>query len=875
VGAGVQRGALGEVQMTRGALESAIMEWREALDGAETRAQTALASEVARLEEGSAALREELLAECDNTRRGAEEAARRLEEKLEGEVGAARAEAAEAAARVEQRLEELAVRVAATEQLLSDEVQKAEAAREAAAVESARKILELQEETAETLVGFRDYLDTEVERISDAQTTGQEKLGAAIEQGGEALRSEVQDKLGELESRVLGSSSAAVEAAFEALSERAQQAAATASAAQEKQAAQLAKVQAEMGVAMQALRIRTTAAEERGAGLLRAQEEAITGAVQQLATLAATVVRAADLAPLTQRLGQLEKEAAATRTRRGPPPPPPGVSPRELAVVQERVAAVQAQLGESEQAQRTLVTRLQERVQRAHGRAQECVDALSKVEATMGTSVQSSVAQLREEMAALGAASTERVEAVRSHAEGELARIDAASQSMGGAIQAVSAHTVELQDGLGGQIKESGTQLGQARRQLSALEETTRRQLEEQRAELGRAQERIGGAQEQIEQLRAGVTEQQQHSAAAVQTAEEMLREAVQAAQEAATQASAELDTRLSAELTEAHACVRGVAESVEQKLRELAEEQHQQPPPAELLALQAEVQAMRREVSSQAVAVEAVLDGVKTSRAEISAQAAAIEAAQEGGKASQADAGEVQRLQAALEELKQTVDSHTASLDGADAGSADTARVERELRDALRALGDDVEEQIQAVRQSGEEAEREASKRAQAQAEGADSLRKSLSEAEVKVENAARQLASVKEETQKVTDAATEHVMGEIQSVKQTVDLTQNAARMALKQLKESTGQVEKLKADFEDSVRGLAGSLDEMQDRLGEEARQNLEQYTQLDTLDRKVRGLEATLQRGGGKGAAAGGGGNNSMVPRAGASGVPVGA
>jgi hypothetical protein len=97
----------------------------------------------------------------------------------------------------------------------------------------------------------------------------------------------------------------------------------------------------------------------------------------------------------------------------------------------------------------------------------------------------------------------------------------------------------------------------------------------------------------------------------------------------------------------------------------------------------------------------------------------------------------------------------------------------------------------------------------------------------------------------------------------------------MALKQLKESTGQVEKLKADFEDSVRGLAGSLDEMQDRLGEEARQNLEQYTQLDTLDRKVRGLEATLQRGGGKGAAAGGGGNNSMVPRAGASGVPVGA
>ena len=396
------REVIGSVIETKDALESAVSEWRDAMDAAETRWDQSLGASVEKLEAADAELQAKMREEVEvlekeqrRTHSELDMKLTRVSANLEGQISAN-----------SETIGELGVRMEAVEQLLAEQASALEKGLEKGLENTAAKVLALQEETAETLFGFREHLDNELNSINDEAEKQQEETAASIQKNRAELKEEMLEQLTlqvtETEERMLSAQNEATSALQEQMVEAGQL------VAEAIEARALATTEHVEGVAtdlkdtMMSLRIRTTAAEERAMRVNSETQAAVVELSANLEGLTTQVAMGSEVAQVRSRVEAAETELEEVKSHQSrhhsrlaemqdgtgqddaESEPRYDIHPELLAEITElvdtRVEPWEDKLSQYEQAQRASATRLHERIQRANGRCGTCEVAIGRLE---------------------------------------------------------------------------------------------------------------------------------------------------------------------------------------------------------------------------------------------------------------------------------------------------------------------------------------------------------------------------------------------------------------------------------------------------------------------------------------------------------------
>ena len=402
----------GQLIEAKDAIESCVAEWREGIDAAETRWDKQLQQAVGQLEANALEMQDKMRQDMEVLTLEQQ----RIESSLKKRLDDGLSHAEEKISENGNGLMELRVRMEAVEQLLDEQASKLEAGLEEGKADTGVKVLALQEETAEHLSGFRDFLDTELNGIQDETEKTREELTEVIAKNRGELKEDILEQqsaqLSELESRVLAAGAAAMAALREELAGMRKEAAEESAKRAEEGIAKVEEMTSEMKDSMMSMRIRNTASEERA---MRVQKETQDGVAEIASNLEAISIQMQEFPDLRKKVTAAEAELEAFKIKMSNLPvkqhkasAPGAVSavvassgplgPQTLPLSGElseelgeelsalltklsrRVDAWEDKLLEYQHAHRTSATRLQERVQRCHGKFDEAKAAVVKLE---------------------------------------------------------------------------------------------------------------------------------------------------------------------------------------------------------------------------------------------------------------------------------------------------------------------------------------------------------------------------------------------------------------------------------------------------------------------------------------------------------------
>ena len=163
---------------------------------------------------------------------------------------------------------------------------------------------------------------------------------------------------------------------------------------------QVAAAEANLISLSQSIRVRVTAAEEKNTRVVANTHTEIDKLTAQTTGILTTMARAKDLLACQETIARMEAEAKRSRMRQGPPPPPPagrGSSSnpeceadverhdREIRQLRILINGGEQRSKEEDMLHRALLTRLQERLQRAQARAQKDEEAIHSLESDGNT----------------------------------------------------------------------------------------------------------------------------------------------------------------------------------------------------------------------------------------------------------------------------------------------------------------------------------------------------------------------------------------------------------------------------------------------------------------------------------------------------------
>ena len=400
-----------KVGETNSTLEAGLAELRSSLDTAEGGLKTALEEATVKLGEADEELRTKLTADVERLEKEQQQIEAELGKRLGSEVAKLEGQISTNA----EVLAEHGVRLDAVEDLVEEHHLEMVKGFDKHEADVAEKLLALQEETAETLFGFREHLDTELNTVNDEAEKNQEKNAKAIEECKSGLLAELASaserivtQLGESEERMLANAASTTEAML-ALEQEMVSAGELVAEEFDKRAgataAHVDEVATELRERMMSMRQSVTKTEERG---VRANADTLAAVVELRSSLAGArteqVALDAQLALLRDRLAEAEEEVAEVKTHQSQhqsklfemqqrkqesdeasDEEPDGI-PQELLDeldlivgrrVEKRAEPWEDRLAEYEQTARLSATRLQERIQRANGRCSECELAIA------------------------------------------------------------------------------------------------------------------------------------------------------------------------------------------------------------------------------------------------------------------------------------------------------------------------------------------------------------------------------------------------------------------------------------------------------------------------------------------------------------------
>ena len=593
------REVVASVIETKDAVESCVTEWRESIDVAETRWDKALRAAVGQLEADALQMQDRLREELQTL----EKDQQRVESALKMKIESVEVKTDEKISANTDSLAELNVRMEAVEQLLGEQTSKLEAGLEDCKSDAGAKVLALQEETAEHLSGFRDFLDTELNSIQDTTEKAQEELAEAIASNRTEVKDEmiasVGTQLKELEARVLAAGEAASSTLRDELSSAHRQTAQESQQRVEQGMQQVQRGAQELQDTMMSMRIRITAAEERAMRVQKATQDSVDELATKLVALSTAVATSTDLAELrtsmeAAQLEMINQQLIARRSSTKPHIPPDGgelptVSqgglsddvPEELSAqlsahllkLNSRVGEWEDKLQEFQQGHRVSMTRLQERVQRCHGKFDQAKAAVVQVEESLHlvhARLEASNERFQQHEERM-TSQDGRADAVDEKISRDEERIDALESADGNFVEQIAnlvQRSADLEKGVG-KANEAASAADIERALLAENIEKLRTQLESTEKEVGA----VGEKAEKASQELAGVEQSVQSVDQKVSAAEERISRDEERTEHLETAVS-DLEELLknSGEAVTAVEELRGALQAVDQKVSAVEE---------------------------------------------------------------------------------------------------------------------------------------------------------------------------------------------------------------------------------------------------------------------------------------------------------------